>query len=442
MFSTGTGNPYGWTYIGLRDTDGEVGCVFLNTLNHFRMLPRSLPTRASSKVMALVALTSGLGFGLSDRFAQPTEPGLTQFCATIAPPPITRAGPEMPAADFVVTIFPSPLNWNVNGAANPTLILTRGQTYLFDLSGVGAQHPFVINSNNANAGGTLYAGPASATTISFTPDLVMPATIYYHCQVHFTTMVGTIQLVSPPLQVSLRAYLEGPYNTPSLDMNDDLRAAGLVPLAQPYTALGYSFVGGGAETVTPAVLAVTGPNAVIDWVIVELRNPANPSLVVQSRAGLIQADGDVVAANGTSPMQFTLANGPYHVALRHRTHLGVMSLGPISLSGSIVAVDFTLPATATFGTEARKTIGAVSALWMGDTNFNGSLSYTGAGNDRDPILINVGSTTPNNTVNGYFAADLNLNGTTGYTGLGNDRDPILINVGSTTPNNVRLQQLP
>jgi hypothetical protein len=29
-----------------------------------------------------------------------------------------------------------------------------------------------------------------------------------------------------------------------------------------------------------------------------------------------------------------------------------------------------------------------------------------------------------------------------YAGIGNDRDPILVNVGSTTPNNVRTQQVP
>ena len=54
----------------------------------------------------------------------------------------------------------------------------------------------------------------------------------------------------------------------------------------------------------------------------------------------------------------------------------------------------------------------------------------------------MGSTTPNNTVSGYFAADLNLDGSTKYTGTSNDRDPVLVNVGSTTPNNVRTQQLP
>ncbi|MBL0043314.1 MAG: hypothetical protein IPP33_02505 [Flavobacteriales bacterium] len=42
----------------------------------------------------------------------------------------------------------------------------------------------------------------------------------------------------------------------------------------------------------------------------------------------------------------------------------------------------------------------------------------------------------------YSSRDVNMDGNVQYTGSGNDRDPILVNVGSTTPNNVRLQQLP
>ena len=141
-------------------------------------------------------------------------------------------------------------------------------------------------------------------------------------------------------------------------------------------------------------------------------------------------------------MLFTLAGGEYYVALRHRSHLGIMTQNPVTLSSVATPIDFTLLSTSTFGTAARKTIGTVQALWMGDSNFDGILSYTGLGNDRDPILLSVGSTTPNNTANGYLATDLNMNGTAGYTGGMNDRDPILVNVGSTTPNNTRTQQLP
>lgn len=70
------------------------------------------------------------------------------------------------------------------------------------------------------------------------------------------------------------------------------------------------------------------------------------------------------------------------------------------------------------------------------------LFSTGSSNDRDPILVAVGSTTPNNVVPGYAGQDVNMNGQVKYTGSGNDRDPVLVNGGSTTPNNIRAAQLP
>ena len=69
-------------------------------------------------------------------------------------------------------------------------------------------------------------------------------------------------------------------------------------------------------------------------------------------------------------------------------------------------------------------------------------AFGGIRNNRDPILVTEGSTTPNNTVNGYNTRDTNLDGVVKYAGPSNDRDPILVNVRSTTPNNVWVQQLP
>ncbi|MBK8338906.1 MAG: hemagglutinin protein, partial [Flavobacteriales bacterium] len=64
----------------------------------------------------------------------------------------------------------------------------------------------------------------------------------------------------------------------------------------------------------------------MDWVVVELRDNTNPASIVASRAALIQRDGDVVSTNGTTPVLFDQAPGIYRVALRHRNHLGVMTL--------------------------------------------------------------------------------------------------------------------
>jgi hypothetical protein len=157
---------------------------------------------------------------------------------------------------------------------------------------------------------------------------------------------------------------------------------------------------------------------------------------------LVQRDGDVVDLDGISPLRMTMPIGNYHVAVRHRNHLAAMTNSPVALNRIPATIDLRAPLTPTWGSEARKLVGNTMLLWSGNTVLDNSVKYTGSQNDRDPILVNVGSTTPNNSVPGYHRDDTNLDGIVKYTGSGNDRDGILVNVGSTTPNNQRVEQLP
>ncbi len=249
---------------------------------------------------------------------------------------------------------------------------------------------------------------------------------------------------APRITVAARVLLDGPYVQATQLMNDALRTANLVPVAEPYSGLGYTLVAGGSGVVrSNGVSAAAGNNAICDWVLVELRQPASPYAVLATRTALVQRDGDVMSFDGASPVTFDQAPGSYCVSIRHRDHLGVMTANAVSLSVLPASIDFTNPATATYGTNAQKAVGTKMVLWSGDATGDGTLKYTGTTNDRDPILIAVGSTTPNNVVNNaYDRRDTNLDGVIKYTGTGNDRDIILTNVGSTTPNNTRTQQLP
>ena len=225
-------------------------------------------------------------------------------------------------------------------------------------------------------------------------------------------------------------------------MSDALRTGGLIPLTEPFTALGYNHVGSGGETIDPMVLTFLY-GQVVDWVFVELRKKDDPSVVLQTRCGLIKDNGTILSTNGVSNITFNMVPGDYNIALKHRNHLGVMTQSPLTLGAGGAALDLRVASTPTYGTNARASVFGRAALWSGDVNGNGQLKYTGSSNDRDPILVLVGSTTPNNTITGqYSTRDVNMNGQVKYTGSGNDRDPILVNVGSTTPNNVRVQQLP
>jgi uncharacterized delta-60 repeat protein len=248
---------------------------------------------------------------------------------------------------------------------------------------------------------------------------------------------------APTLAVRPRVFLDGPFETTSSLMVDQLRADQLLPLSEPYTALAYTHLGGGGEQTTTPVLAVTDNNAIVDWVVVELRGTSAPHPVIATRSALVQRDGDVVDVDGTSPVGFSLPAANYHIAIRHRNHLGVMTASPIALSATATTIDFTNASTPTWGTDARKNNNGTMTLWPGDTNFDGQVKYAGPANDRDVVLTTVGGSTPTNTVNTiYSGADVNMDGVVKYAGANNDRDIILQTIGGTVPTAVRVQQLP
>jgi hypothetical protein len=241
-------------------------------------------------------------------------------------------------------------------------------------------------------------------------------------------------------QISPKAWLDGPYLSGQNLMRDDLRAAGLLPLSSPYGAYA-------PGTIAPSVLAVNGPDAVVDWMVVELYALALGA-PVHLLPALLQADGDIVALDGTSPLDVPVAKGLFYVRLRHRNHLGVVSavLTPIGPGNTVV--DFRSPNTDCLVRPApdndlpRKTVGNTCTLWAADLNGDHLVKYTGSFNDRDNILSVVGSSTPTNPVNGYYILDVNLDGIVKYAGAANDRDFLLQTIGGIDPTVVRIEQVP
>jgi PKD repeat protein len=287
---------------------------------------------------------------------------------------------------------------------------------------------------------------ATSTTASPTHSYSVGGTYSVRLTVTTGTCTSTftqyVVVTSPALPVSVRVMLQGPYDANTGLMRDAVRSAGLLPLLEPYTAMGYAHVGGGGEFVFPAIFNSTGNNAIVDWVVVELRSASDATNVVETRSGLLTRNGDVVATNGTSPLSFLSAPGNYHIAVRHRNHLAVMSRDPIGLAAVNNSIDFSNGSSPTFGTDAQQMTSGTHMMWSGNTDFNGTLKYVGANNDRDPILVTIGGIVPTNTVNGYHTADVNMDGIVKYVGANNDRDPILQNVGGSVPTNIRTAQMP
>ncbi|MBX2979319.1 MAG: hypothetical protein KF905_08500 [Flavobacteriales bacterium] len=258
-----------------------------------------------------------------------------------------------------------------------------------------------------------------------------------------TALVNACLAVPNVVALRPQVWLEGPYVSGTGLMRDDLRTQGLLPSSEPYTALGYTHSGsGGGETMQEGTLAVSGNNAIVDWVLVELRSADAPHAVISSRSALLQRDGDITGMDGSSPVLLEAFPGNYRVSIRHRNHLGIMTASNVALSQTPVTVDLRAGETGTWGTEARKDADGTHLLWMGNSVFDNVLKYTGESNDRDAILTVVGGVVPTGSVLGYYLEDNNLDGWVKYTGNSNDRDPILQNIGGIIPTSVRNEQLP
>lgn len=244
--------------------------------------------------------------------------------------------------------------------------------------------------------------------------------------------------------VAVRAALDGAQPASGTLMRDDLRAMGLVPTTEPYTALGFIHAGGGGgEHVAPATLQVTGMNAIVDWVLVEVRSATAPHALVATRSALLQRDGDIVDVDGHPRITFNVPVGDYRVAVRHRNHLGAMSGTALRLDATQKWLDLSSASTATYGTAATKPLaGGRAALWCGNVRPDDHVRYIGATNDRDPILVLLGSLALTGSIPGYHLADVNMDGVVRYIGVDNDRDRILLTIGGSMPTETRFEQVP
>ena len=241
----------------------------------------------------------------------------------------------------------------------------------------------------------------------------------------------------------VRFFLGGAYEPGVGTMRFDLRTQGLIPLLEPYTAMGYPQIGGGGEVASASWLNMV---SFVDWVRLELRDPNDPTVLLASGQFILWSNGKPRLAESGGDVILDAPPGNYYVVVRHRNHLAVMTAAPVYLAPNTAYptdVDFRLPGTATYGVAAQRNINGTMVLWPGDVTGNGTIAYTGTGNDRDPILVAIGGSTPTATLIGqYRNEDVNMDGVVKYVGANNDRDPILLSVGGSTPTAVRIEQVP
>ena len=211
-------------------------------------------------------------------------------------------------------------------------------------------------------------------------------------------------------------------------MRDNLRSFGFIPTTSPYSdgaICNASVFNSGGTSGT----GITDDN-IVDWVWIELRDANDNTNVVDGKSALLQKDGDVVALDGITTLEFNVPSKDYFIAIKHRNHLAVISQSAFTLTNQLTTVDFTKSASPiTYGTNAQKDFNnGVLALWAGDASGNGQIRFLGPGNDLNNlkgfILSDPGNTTGSASypVTGYSDADINLNGQARFLGPGNDNN--------------------
>ena len=236
------------------------------------------------------------------------------------------------------------------------------------------------------------------------------------------------------VNLSVRVLLQGPYDANSGLMSGQLQVDSLLPVVQPYSVEPFSYVGN--EQLSADVLAASGQDTVVDWMLLELRNTGTQENVVAQKAVVLQRDGDLVdATTGETALNFaTVSAGNYQVSIKHRNHQGVVTISPSYLSVAVTLVDFSSPATQVQGEHARVTVDGFALLRGGDANQDGRLVAVGVGNDSNRLLSSVLLADGNAGFNasfqqqGYLVTDFNLDGRAVYSGPSNDNNLLLTNV--------------
>ncbi len=242
------------------------------------------------------------------------------------------------------------------------------------------------------------------------------------------------------IQVSPKVMLQGAALNPNIGeetlMRDDLRIAGIIPTTSPY---------GDGFRCNASVFNVTGADAIVDWVWVELRDATNNTLVIDTQSALLQRDGDVVAVDGVTAVGFNeLPTADYYIVIKHRNHLGIITDSTITLSKAETTIDFTdANDLITYGSNAQTTFGMQTdmvGMWAGNANNDTIIQSLGINSDNPSVLTEVVTDSgnffgfPTYVINGYNHKDLNMDSQTQALGV-NSETPLILQNTTVHPGN-------
>lgn len=217
-------------------------------------------------------------------------------------------------------------------------------------------------------------------------------------QVLLDNIVPSCESGTPQRVMPMQVFLQGAY-TGSGMMSSLLADENLTNLQQPYDQAPWNY--SGAELLTSLFPEL------VDWVLVELRPENDINIVLNQKAALLLNNGHIVdlawltdATVDGVLMNADIVSGNYHVVVRHRNHLAVITNTPVALPNAL-PIDFADPLTVMGGgPQMVDMTDGYFALTAGDGNADGVLSVTD---------FNIYTSTAA-MINQYLSADFNMDG--------------------------------
>lgn len=203
----------------------------------------------------------------------------------------------------------------------------------------------------------------------------------------------------PPITIPLTVLLEGAYDATNQLMTTTVANQSDFPLQQPFNTAPWNYNGG--ESI------VSLPSGAVDWVLVEARAANNPAQIMEQKAALVLANGNVVDINGvTNGVNFfgLAQNTNYYISIRQRNHLAIMSANPVDLSSSL-SYDFTNPTNVRGGAKQLSLVDAGNAkyaLSAGDFNGDGVITVSDFNQFQQALQANSNGN--------YLLNDVDFNG--------------------------------
>ncbi len=245
--------------------------------------------------------------------------------------------------------------------------------------------PTLSNSQEPNGSGT--------GSFSETVSGLSAGTTYYvraFCSSCMGTFYGSVEsFTTSSVQLSVKVFLEGPYNAAADEMTRAINAS--IPLTSPYSE--------------DARAIASIPANITDWVLVQLRSTVDGSAVA-SISALLHKDGRIVADDGTTGyIELSASAGDYFIVIKHRNHLAIMSDDTHTLAvGSSTLYDFTTGTPNALvkyeGGEAALLETGINGMFCGDADGSGTVDA----NDRSDAWNN-------RNTSGYLTSDCCLSGT-------------------------------